>query len=111
MSTSFSKCIFTCRFFSCIPQVNLILVHLEVRNKNKDEKEGSKKDDFCKMTVQESSKKTSLKHGLGFFSVCLVTGICEAKGEEEQVNQQIIGISSNANSVSATADTMQGLMG
>lgn len=47
----------------------------------------------------------------GVFSACLLTGICEAKDEKEQENQSIPGISSNANSISAIADTMPGLMG
>lgn len=56
-------------------------------------------------------KKPPWNGGLGFFSACLVTGICEAKGEKEQKNQQIPGISCNANSISAIADTVPRLMG
>lgn len=63
------------------------------------------------MRVLENNKKTYLKCGLGLFSACLLTGICEAKDEKEQENQSIPGISSNVNSISAIADTIPGLMG
>lgn len=59
------------------------------------------------MTVWESNEKSSMNYGLGFFSACLVTNICEAKGEKEQIP----GISSNANSISAIPDTIPWLMG
>lgn len=67
MSTSFSKSIFTRRFFNCTPQINLILLHLEDGNKNKDEREGSKKEDCCKMTVWESNEENSFEMWFGVF--------------------------------------------